>query len=418
MCHLAVSLLVNVTNVLSSRRIVVFLAVAFIIGSAGYPSIAQDTTTTTTAPPTSETTSETTTTTAAPTTTTAAPTTAAPTTTAPPETTTTTAATAETTTTAAPTMAATKVEPVADEVTDNAPTGRVSENLAASLAEWNNRVKDKEAELEKAQARLDQLEGRAEGIQAEIEETRRRIAELEATVVRQAINSFQEPDGTTIDLLNAAETTTGMRARTLLNQAVTKDLDVVEELRAAKENLRIQQALADQAAADADAATEDIQAELSELEEARDKKAVFTSQAAASLGVVTEADIVTVRGFEVHKTIADNVAGLIDAAAADGIKLGGGGYRSFERQIAVRKNNCGTSHYAIWEMSAGSCRPPTARPGASMHEKGLALDLTCDGALIRSRGSRCFQWLAGGNAEFWGFKNLPSEPWHWSTNGR
>ncbi len=410
---MAVFLLASVGKRLNPRRIVVFLAVAFIVGSAGYPSIAQDTTTTTTAPPTSETT----TTTAAPTTTTAAPTTttAAPTTTAPAKATTTAAA--ETTTTAAP-RTATKVEPVADEVTDDAPTGRVSENLAASLAEWNNRVTDKEAELEKAEARLGQLEGLAEGIQAEIEETRRRIAELEATVVRQAINSFQEPDGTTIDLLNAAETTVGMRARTLLNQAVTKDLDVVEELRAAKENLRIQQALADQAAADADAATEDLQAELEELEEARDKKAVFTSQAAASLGVVTEADIVTVRGFEVHKTIADNVAGLVDAAAAEGINLGGGGYRSFERQIATRRNNCGSSHYAVWEMPAGRCRPPTARPGASMHEKGLALDLTCDGSLIRSRGSRCFQWLAAGNGEFWGFKNLPSEPWHWSTNGR
>lgn len=399
---------------------VTFVAVATIISMVAFPSTAQDDTTTTTAQQ-ATTTAQQTTTTAQQTTTTAAPetttTTAAPSTTDT-SATSTTATSVVSTTAQATTTQVTTLQPVDNEVTDNSPSGSVSENLASSLAEWNNRVRDKESELEKSEARLETLESQAEGLQGEIEATRQRIAELESTVVRQAINSFQEPDGTTIDLLNAAETTVGMRARTLLNQAVTKDLDVVEELRAAKEDLSIQQALADKAAADADEATADIQAELGELEEARDKKAAFTSQAAASLGVVTDSDIVTVRGFEVHKTIADNVAGLIDAASADGLKMGGGGYRSFERQIATRKNNCGTSHYAIWEMSASRCRPPTARPGASMHEKGLALDLTCDGSLIRSRSNRCFQWLASGNAEFWGFKNLPSEPWHWSTNGR
>jgi len=52
-----------------------------------------------------------------------------------------------------------------------------------------------------------------------------------------------------------------------------------------------------------------------------------------------------------------------------------------------------------------------------MHEQGLAIDMTCQGALITSRGNRCFVWLAR-NASRYGFYNLPSEPWHWSVNGR
>jgi LAS superfamily LD-carboxypeptidase LdcB len=64
-------------------------------------------------------------------------------------------------------------------------------------------------------------------------------------------------------------------------------------------------------------------------------------------------------------------------------------------------------------MSASACRPPTAKPGTSQHEVGLAIDFSnCS-----SRSSACFQWLAGNAARF-GFHNLPVEPWHWSTTGR
>jgi hypothetical protein len=51
-----------------------------------------------------------------------------------------------------------------------------------------------------------------------------------------------------------------------------------------------------------------------------------------------------------------------------------------------------------------------------MHERGLAIDFVCNGSLITSRSSECFQWLAA-NAPSYGLQNLPSEPWHWSTNG-
>jgi hypothetical protein len=52
-----------------------------------------------------------------------------------------------------------------------------------------------------------------------------------------------------------------------------------------------------------------------------------------------------------------------------------------------------------------------------MHERGLAVDFTCDGGgAIGSHDSPCFQWLAE-HGEDYGFYNLPSEPWHWSANG-
>jgi len=126
--------------------------------------------------------------------------------------------------------------------------------------------------------------------------------------------------------------------------------------------------------------------------------------------------LATVRGFTVHAEIADELGAMLDAAETDGITFGGSAYRSTERQIRLRIANCGPTDYDIWYRPASSCSPPTAVPGRSLHEQGRALDLTYDGRLITSRANLGFQWLAE-NAATYGFFNLPSEPWHWSTTG-
>ena len=124
--------------------------------------------------------------------------------------------------------------------------------------------------------------------------------------------------------------------------------------------------------------------------------------------------LATVGGITVAAALAPSLARLLEAADAAGLRLGGGGYRSAAQQIALRRaNGCPD----IYTSPASACSPPTARPGQSMHEQGLAVDFTCSGALITSRSSPCFQWLAV-NAASYGLYNLPVEPWHWSTNGR
>ncbi|NLA36066.1 MAG: hypothetical protein GX868_10330 [Actinobacteria bacterium] len=131
--------------------------------------------------------------------------------------------------------------------------------------------------------------------------------------------------------------------------------------------------------------------------------------------VASSGEITTVGGIRVHNSIAGNLQSLLNAASADGINFGGGGYRDSAGQIATRRNNCGSSSYAIYEMPSSSCSPPTARPGSSMHERGLAIDFTQGGRTL-TRSSAGYGWLKA-NAAQYGFYNLPSEPWHWSTNG-
>lgn len=128
-------------------------------------------------------------------------------------------------------------------------------------------------------------------------------------------------------------------------------------------------------------------------------------------------ETVVVHGIRVHTSIAENLRALIDDAAADGVTLAGWGWRDPQTQIRLRREHCGTTEYAVYQMPSSQCSPPTARPGRSQHERGLAIDFTYNGGSISTRQNTGFRWLDA-NAARYGFSNLASEPWHWSTTGR
>ena len=141
-----------------------------------------------------------------------------------------------------------------------------------------------------------------------------------------------------------------------------------------------------------------------------------TGGSVPTLDTIGGSGIVTVRGIRVAASIADALGNLLAAADAAGVGLAGGGYRDPAAQVALRRAHCGSSNFAVYESPASSCSPPTARPGTSQHERGLAIDFTQGGRTL-NRGSQGFQWLSA-NAAGFGFFNLPSEPWHWSTTGK
>lgn len=152
-----------------------------------------------------------------------------------------------------------------------------------------------------------------------------------------------------------------------------------------------------------------------EAEEARQRRLLGIAGAPTSINF-DRSELSAVWGIRVHESIADKLLALLKASSRDGIRLGGGGYRSSTSQIALRRAHCGTSNWAVYSKPSYQCRPPTARPGASMHERGLAVDFTQNGRALWSNTSG-YRWLKR-NAAKYGFRNLPSEPWHWSVNGR
>ncbi len=116
--------------------------------------------------------------------------------------------------------------------------------------------------------------------------------------------------------------------------------------------------------------------------------------------------------IDINVSLASQLNKLLKDAQAAGILFGGGGFRSYEEQVGLRTTNGCPD---VFTASPSSCRVPTAIPGTSNHEKGLAIDFTTGGNTI-DRGSPGFNWLVA-NAANYGLINLESEPWHWSVTG-
>lgn len=144
-----------------------------------------------------------------------------------------------------------------------------------------------------------------------------------------------------------------------------------------------------------------------------DAARAYEAASGSPISVAGDVQLVEVAGIgQTNVAWAHQVRALLAAAAAAGVQLTGSSYRDPAEQIALRKAHCGTSHYAIYEMPSSQCSPPTARPGTSQHERGLAIDFDA----CSTRATACWRWLTANAARF-GLYNLPSEPWHWSIDG-
>ncbi len=336
-------------------------------------------------------------------------------------------------------------------------------DLTDALRTLQEKVDAQTARVDYANEQLVAAEAVVEATNEEVAAAEVEMAELETRVSDQAIRGFMGDDADQVILADVPDPNEALRRQTMLSEATQTDLDLVAELRAAREDLDVRRAEALDAVEAAEATRAEAQAELETLES--DQAAQFEVTAAAearldhllseqaalealgeeaasapgteelvdqlaaapppppatdyaaptttSAGQIADAG----KGIKVHVDIVDNVRRLLADADAAGVNLAGGGYRSPEAQIATRRNNCGTSNYAIYQMPASQCSPPTARPGSSMHEQGKAIDFTYNGSLIRSRSGPGWAWLQA-NAARYGLQNLPVEPWHWSTNGR
>jgi LAS superfamily LD-carboxypeptidase LdcB len=293
------------------------------------------------------------------------------------------------------------------------------------------------------------------------------IVELDAAADQMLIDAFVDPPiNHALDVFRSETLADATIKTAIIEIQADADAAAIDDLGEAQDELEVRQAEQEDLAATASQKKTEADAAMAELEAAMAEQAQFatdvearlnaklaeaeslkTSDAALSRQLVAEqaalaaslaasaaqpaasaSTIVPAPGglatvtcpgggsITVAGSIAANVQALLDAAYAAGVTLCGGGYRNPEEQIELRKAHCGTSYYAIYEMPSSQCSPPTARPGTSMHEQGLAIDFTCNGGGTVSRGTACWNWLVAHASEY-GLYNLPEESWHWSTNG-
>lgn len=370
------------------------------------------------------------------------------------------------------------------------------DEVLAALADLDAQVSAEEDALANAEREVDEAEAAEARAQEGITAAEENLAALEDRLRAQMVEHYTAPDGGSVAILDAASATDMVKRRAIIDGRAADDEDLVDQVRAAQAELRVQRREAVAAGERAEAQRQEVEARLVSLEAARGQQQDFAAQVEerlnaklaealrldqrekelsaqiireaaelqAQLVAIAQAQerqraeaeqaaaaaaaaqpstpaysddggepsgpvaappsggpvgggsggirICNAAGITVNCQIADQVTALVNAAAADGLSLSGGGYRDPAQQIALRKQHCGSSTYAIYHMPSSQCRPPTAKPGSSQHEVGLAIDFSnCS-----SRGTRCFQWL-NANASRFGLYNLPVEPWHWSVNG-
>ena len=326
--------------------------------------------------------------------------------------------------------------------------------VQAQLAAVESWVRAQEAVVKQAQATLVESTLAVEAARAREEAKAEELEELEELMAEIAVEAYMHPPQmAALNVVITHDLSSAEKADVMLRAKSQRDEEVADELAAAEAALRKLRVAADRKADMAAAAADEAAGALAELQRARLEQVALaekvkleldaTAKEIELLGVAeseavlavqreTEAllarmgrdavvPLMKVRGFIVHAEIAPALEALLAAAEKDGVILGGWGHRSTAQQVALRRQHCGgegiSDADAVYTVPAGSCSPPTAKPGSSMHELGLAIDFTHAGASISTRSSPAFQWLAA-NASRFGLINLPSEPWHWSVNGQ
>ena len=335
-------------------------------------------------------------------------------------------------------------------------------DLTNAMDVLNQAINEQVVRMDFASKKLFISEKRLAESTTAVEAAEELLVDLEQQVRTRAVESFLGQDVTTPDVVYTSNPGLTVRMESMLTAVLRGDVDVADayvsvqnDLAVQRESARINRVAAEEFRLEVETvqrrlaadqviqlalfvATEerlehllneqqyldDKESDLSAQYKAETRRLQAALQASRYTGagglagpVATPDEISWVYGIAIHKSVAPQLLALVEAAQADGITLTGSGWRDPSAQIRLRRAHCGTSEYAVWEAPASSCRPPTARPGSSLHERGHAVDFSENGRSINSANSRAFLWLKANAADF-GFYNLPSERWHWSTTGR
>ena len=329
--------------------------------------------------------------------------------------------------------------------------------LQDALAALRRDVEAQRGKVEDAQRAVRRAERDIAEARAAVQAAQAQIVALEDQQATVAVNSYirEGSSSGSIEVLDTEDPLQIAQRQALVDLTTGRSADIADQLTAARQDLRDERIRAEEAEQRAEEQRQAAQDHLTDLEAAQERQAAFaaevdqriesrlaeaanlqeldadlSAQIAAQQAALARQNptgggslapipstggpvsLSTVGGITVASSIAGQLSSLLSASRSAGLSLGGGGYRDPAAQMALRQAHCPDPV----NSPPSACSPPTARPGTSLHEQGLAVDFTNNGRLITSRSDPAFQWLAA-NAGSYGFYNLPSEPWHWSTTG-
>ncbi len=146
--------------------------------------------------------------------------------------------------------------------------------LENALAALSSQVVAQEAEVASARQAVAAAAAELAAAEARLAETKANITDLHAQVVSRAVTAYMRPAETTFaSLRDARDLNDASRRHAMLGQVTTRDADVIDLLKAAREDQEIEQARLDEARRVAEEREASVETRLAELEAARDEKA-------------------------------------------------------------------------------------------------------------------------------------------------
>ena len=235
--------------------------------------------------------------------------------------------------------------------------------------------------------------------------------------------------------------------------------DVADQIKQAREDLTAQQQLAEDAAARADASRQTITGELEKLQAAKQQQLQFEDKVQQRLdAALAESAVLESQDKQLANEISKdqaaiaaqlrrrgggrgtalppignvnvvNAGGIYVAAldrgqrvspsrcrAADGVPLAGWGYRDTSAQVALGRRTAARASTRSTRCRRTNAIPRPRRRARRCTNAASRSTSPVAAPTIGSHSSPCYKWLSA-HASQYGLYNLPSEPWHWSTNG-
>ncbi|HEX7131205.1 MAG TPA: hypothetical protein VF228_01440, partial [Iamia sp.] len=152
------------------------------------------------------------------------------------------------------------------------------DEVLAALGALDEQVAAEEEAVASAQREVEEAEAAQARAQQGIEEAEAHLAEVEERLRAQMVELYTAPDGGSVAVLDADSATDMVKRRAILDGRAADDEDLVDQVRAAQADLRVQRREAVAAGERAEAQRRQRQESLDSLQVARDQQAGFAAQ--------------------------------------------------------------------------------------------------------------------------------------------
>ncbi|MGI9118721.1 MAG: murein hydrolase activator EnvC family protein [Acidimicrobiales bacterium] len=141
------------------------------------------------------------------------------------------------------------------------------DDLLAAIAAIDEQVGAQSVQVDAARQAVAAAEGEVTEAEQAMTEAQARMTGLNDAVVQRAVESFIRPSGDSLSsMVQSSDIAEAARKRALLDQVTANDTDVIDQLKAAREDFQLRKSQAAEATAKADERRDQTEARLDELQ--------------------------------------------------------------------------------------------------------------------------------------------------------